>query len=191
MSRSNARSRRLRHRPSRVVPATIVAVVLLAVGVLAAIAGVARLVNSAWPAPVTSGAAGLSSLTWASAAMIAASAVVAVLGVVLLVAGLKPGPFRTTRLQPAGSTSSAAVTDFVISTRAIARPAAARADSVDGVDSVSVSASGRRVGIRATTTSEQAEEIRGRIVDGVTQTLTTAGLHPAPRVTAHVRTKGI
>lgn len=191
MSRSNARSRRLRHRPSRVVPASIVAAVLLAVGVLAAIAAIARLVNGTWPTAVTSAARGVSDLTWGSGAAIATGAVIAAVGVVLLVAGLKPGAFRTARLRAAGSTSAAADTDFVISTRAIARLAAARADSVDGVDKVSVSASGRRVAINAATTSEQAEEIRSRIVDGVTQTLSAAGLHPAPRVTARVRTKGI
>lgn len=191
MSRSNARSRRLRRRPSRVVPASIVAVVLLTVGVLAAISAVARLANGTWPTPVSAGAGGLTGLTWGSAAMLAASAVVAAIGLVLLVAGLKAGAFRTIRLQPANPTSTAADTDFVISTRAVARLAAARADLVDGVDKVAVSATARRVDIQAVTTSEQAQEIRDRIAEGVTQTLTDAGLHRVPRVTARVRTKGI
>lgn len=191
MSRSNARSRRLRHRPSRVVPASIVAVVLLAVGVLAAIAAITRLVNGTWPVAVTSAAAGVAGLTWGSAVAIAAGAVVAVVGLVLMIAGLKPGTFRTARLEPSSNASAAAETDFVISTRAIARLSATRADLVDGVDKVSVSATGRRVNIEAATTSEQADQIRVRIIDGVTQTLTAAGLHPVPTVTARARMKGI
>lgn len=191
MSRGNARSRRLRHRPSRIVPATIVAVVLLAVGGLAAIAAITRLINGTWPAAVSSTAAGISGVTWGSAAALTAGAVVAIVGLVLLVAGLKPGTFRTARLQPSTMEASAAETDFVISTRAVARLSAARADLVDGVDKLSVSATGRRVHIQATTTSEQADQIRSRITNGVTQTLTAAGLQPVPKVTARVRTKGI
>ncbi len=191
MSRSNARSRRLRHRPSRVVPATIVAVVLLAVGVLAAISAITRLVTGTWPSAATTAAGGMAGLIWGSAAVITAGVVVAAVGLVLLIAGLKPGTFRTARLQPNRSTSAATETDFVISTRAIARLSAARAELVDGVDKLSVSATGRRVTIHATTTSEQADQIRSRITDGVTHTLTAAGLHPVPTVTARVRTIGL
>lgn len=191
MSRSNARSRRLRRRPSRTVPAAIVAVVLLAVGVLAATVAIIRVVDGTWPSPVTEAAAAVATLTWGSAAVIAAGVAAALIGLVLLIAGLKLGAFRTARLQPANVTSAASDTDFVISTRALARLVAARADLVDGVDKVSASASGRRVHVRAATTSEQVEEIRSRINDGVTETLAAAGVHPMPRVTATVVTTGI
>lgn len=191
MSRGNARSRRLRRRPSRIVPASIVAVVLLAVGVLAALVAIARLVNGTWPSPVTTAASGVTDLTWGSTAIITVAAVTTLIGLVLLVAGLKPGAFRTARLQPASDNGLTADTDFVISTRAMARLAVARADLVDGVDKVSASASGRRVHLRAATTSEQAEVVRRQISEGVTQMLSTAGVQPMPRVTATVRTKGI
>lgn len=191
MSRSNARSRRLRRRPSRTVPATIVAVVLLAVGALAAVVAIARLVNRTWPSPVTRAATQAASLTWGSPAVITAGAVTALLGLVLLTAGLKRGGFRSARLQPASGNGVAGDTDFVISTRALARLAAARADLVDGVDKVSASASGRWVHVQAVTTSEQADEIRTRVSDGVTETLSAPGVQPMPRVTATVRTKGI
>lgn len=191
MSRGNARSRRLRRRPSRIVPASIVAVVLFVVGALAAVVAIARLLNRTWPSPVTTAASGVNVLTWGSAAIITAAAVTALIGLVLLIAGLKLGAFRTARLQPASDNGGTADTDFVISTRAMARLAAARADLVDGVDKVSASASGRRVRLRAATTSEQAEEIRRRISEGVTQTLSAAGVQPMPRVTATVRTKGL
>lgn len=167
------------------------AVVLLAVGALVAVVAIARLVNRTWPSPVITAASGVKVLTWGSAAIITAAAVTALIGLVLLIAGLKLGAFRTARLQPASDNGGTADTDFVISTRAMARLAAARADLVDGVDKVSASASGRRVRLRAATTSEQSEEIRSRISEGVTETLSAAGVQPMPRVTATVRTKGI
>lgn len=190
MSRDNARSRRLRHRPSRVVPASIVAAVLLALGALTVVAVVARLVNGTWPSPVTSAAGPVAALTWGSTAVISAGAVAAALGLVLLVAGIKLGPFRTTPL-PAPAGAEVGETDYVISTRAVARLAAARAGTVDGVDKVSTSATSRRVRVRVTTTSEQSAEIRDRVQQRVADALTSAGVAPAPQVTTTVRTKGI
>lgn len=190
MSRSNARSRRLRHRPSRVVPASIVAIVLLAVGALAAIAAIARLLNGTWPAQMTGPATAVAGLTWGSTAIIAVTAVTVVAGAVLLMAALKPGGFRTARLQHGSTNPAVTDTDFVISTRAIARLATARADQVDGVDQVSAWASARRIRLQVTTTSEQVQEIRTQVGVGVTDTLTATGVQPVPRVSVAVRTKG-
>ncbi|HEY5821281.1 MAG TPA: DUF6286 domain-containing protein [Propionibacteriaceae bacterium] len=190
MSRSDARSRNLRRRPSRTVPATIVAIVLLALGALTAIAAIVRLVDGSWPTQVTGAAGTVSSATLGSAVVIASGAVLALLGLILLIAGLKRGAFKTAQLAvPAGG--AIAETDYVISTRAMARLAAGRADTLDGVDKVSASASGRRVHVQVATTSEQTYEIRERVRQGVVKTLTEAGVHPAPRVTAAVRTKDI
>lgn len=191
MSRSNARSRRLRRRPSRTVPATITAVVLIAVGALVALVAITRLVNGTWPSQVTGPATTVAALTWGSVAIITVGAVAALVGLVLLVAGLKPGAFKTAQLETASSNGSVGATDFVISTRAMARLAAAHADLVDGVDKVSASASGRRVHVQVVTTSEQADEIRNQVSRNVTEALSAAGLQPMPRVTAVVRTKGI
>ncbi len=117
-------------------------------------------------------------------------AVLVVLGLVLLIAGVKLGAFGSAELAaPAGG--QVGETDYVISTRAMAHLAAAQADTVDGVDKVSASASGRRVHVSVTTTSEQADQIRDRVQAGVTERLSAAGVAPAPRVTATVRTKGI
>lgn len=190
MSRTDARSRRLRRRSSRTVPAGIVAAVLLAVGVLGAIATISRLVTGAWATAVSGPARGLTALTWASPGVLAAAVVALVLGLVLLVAALKPGAYRSTRLRgPSGA--GIGQTDYVITNAAVARLAAGRADLVDGVDRVSASAGGRRVRLRITTSSEQVTQIRDRVVTGVTDTLTTAGLDPVPRVSATVVTKDL
>ena len=191
MSRSNAQSRRLRRRPSRTIPAAIVAVVLLAVGALTAIVAISRLIDSSWPTQVTGPASAVAALTWGSAAVLTAGAIAALLGLVLLVAGIKLGAYKTAPLAARGTSEAAGDTDFVISTRSLARLAAARADQVDGVDKVSASASGRRVHLKVATTSEQTDQIRRQVTDGVTERLAATGVQPVPRVSATVRTKGI
>lgn len=191
MSRSNATSRRLRRRPSRTVPATIVAVVLLALGVLMALAAVARLIHGTWPRAVTGPAGAASGYTWGTATVIVAGSVAALLGLILVIAALKPGGYRTAELQIADADTTVGDTDYVISTRALARLAAAKADQVDGVDKVAASASGRRVHVRVTTTSEQATQIRERVLAAVTDALIATGVQPLPRVTTVVRTKEI
>ena len=191
MSRSDARSSSLRRRPSRTVPASVVAVVLLALGVLAAVAAIARLVQGSWASQVTGPASAVAGLTWGSTAVIAASAVVAVLGVVLVVAGVKPGAHTSTRLDTSRGLGVVAEREYVISNRSLARLAAARADLVNGVDDVSASVSSRRVHLDVTTTSEQRDHIRARVVAAVTEGLTAAAVQPQPRVTAAVRTKEI
>lgn len=187
---STTTSPRLRRRPSRTVPASIVSVLLLAVGVLAVVAGVARLTNGSWSAQVSGPASAVAALTWGSAALVAASAVVAVLGLVLVVAALKPGARTTARLGASGS-GSAAEREFVLSTRAIAKLAVARADGVDGVDKASASASDRRVHVSVTTSSEQRDAVRTRVSTAVSDALSAAGVTPAPRVSVAVRTREV
>lgn len=191
MSGSNVRSRSLRRRPSRTVPATVVAVVLLALGVLTAIAAVSRLANGSWPTQVTGAAAPVAAWTWGSTAVLTAGAVLALVGLVLLIAGLKPGGLKAASLAVPGTSEAVADTEFVISTRSLARLAVSRADSVDGVDKVSASASGHRVHLDVTTTSEQTDEIRAQVAEAVQERLASTGVQPVPRVGVTVRTKGI
>lgn len=196
MSRSDARSTPLRRRPSRTVPATVVAVLMLAVGALTAVAAIAQLVNGSWPSQVTGVASTAAKVTWGSTTAITAGAGILVVGLILLIAGLKRGAFSIARLDtsvPSNTQTGGAVAerDYVISNRAMARIATAHADTVDGVDKVSASASGRRVHLSVNTTSEQTAEISQRVVAAVTNALVASSIQPQPRVTASVRTKEI
>ncbi|SEQ31390.1 DUF6286 domain-containing protein [Microlunatus flavus] len=187
---STTRSRRLRRRPSRTVPATIVAVLLLGLGALTAVVAISRLATGTWPTQATAPASAVAGQTWGSPAVVVAAALAVVAGVVLLLAGLKPGGHRSTQLRgPSGELVGQ--TDYVITNGAVARLAAAQADRVDGVDKVSASSDGRRVRLHLTTSSEQTAQIRDRVVQRVTDTLTAAGLDPAPRVSATVTTKDL
>lgn len=190
MSRSDARSTPLRRRPSRTVPATIVAVLMLAVGALTAVAAIAQLVNGSWPSQVTGVASTAAKVTWGSTTAITAGAGILVVGLILLIAGLKRGGFSVARLDTS-IPGAVAERDYVISNRAMARIATAHADTVDGVDKVSASASGRRVHLSVNTTSEQTAEISQRVVAAVTNALVASSVQPQPRVTASVRTKEI
>jgi hypothetical protein len=190
MSRNLSTSRRLRRRPSRTVPATVVALVLLALGVLTAVAAISRLVTGTWDARVTGPASAVVAQTWGSSVVLTVAVVALVIGLVLVVAGLKPGTYRSAQLSgPAGQEIDQ--TDYVITNAAIARLAAGQADLVDGVDKVSASADGRRVRLRLTTSSEQTAQIRDRVVQRVTASLTATGLDPAPRVSATVHQKDL
>ena len=187
---STSRVPRLRRRPSRTVPASIVAVVLLALGVLTAVAAISRLVTGGWPSQATTPAGAVAAQTWGSAAVVVATALAVLAGLVLLLAGLKPGGYRSAPLRgPQGELVEH--TDYVITTGAVARLAAAEADRVDGVDKVSASADSRRVRLRLTTTSEQTTQIRDRVVERVSATLAAAGLDPALQVSATVTTKDL
>ncbi|MBA8795924.1 hypothetical protein FHX74_003565 [Friedmanniella endophytica] len=191
MSRSDARSRRLRRRPSRTVPASIVALVLLAAGVLAVLAGVFRLIDGSWAAPVRSGAKGLAGLTWGSGAFLGIVIGVGVIGLVLLLAAIIPGGYTSARLA-AGGAGVAAQTEFVISQRGLARLAAATAEEIDGVERVSASAGGHRVRVAVTTaTDAEARQLRDRVQQAVSQRLSAAGVQPAARVSVSVHTRGI
>lgn len=191
MSRKPATSGRLLRRPSRSVPATIVAVLLLALGALTAVAAGARLVNGRWPGSVRGPAGTASAYTWGTSTVIAAGGVAAVLGLILVIAAVKPGSYLGAHLHIDDADTEVLDTDYVISTRALARLAAAKADQVDGVDKVAASASGRRVHVRVTTTSEQATQIHERVMTTVTDALSAAGVQPPARVTTAVRTKEI
>jgi hypothetical protein len=190
MSRTDARSRRLRRRPSRTVPATVVAVVLLALGVLTLVAAISRLVRGSWDTLVTRPTGAVAGQTWGSSTVLGVAVLLGLVGLVLVVAGLKPGAYRSTHLRgPVGD--GVDQTDYVITNAAVARLAVGQADLVDGVDKVTASADGRRVRLQITTSSEQTTQIRDRVVAGVTDTLTATGLDPAPRITATVHQKDL
>lgn len=191
MSRSDAHSSRLRRRRSRTVPASIVAVVLLAAGVLAVVAAVAAIAAGAWPSQVQSAAEVVASWRWNSPEVLTGGIVVTVLGVVLMLAAVLPGPWNAAALS-APQQAQAEVVDVVISNRGLARLALSSAEIVDGVDRVSASAAGHRVRVSVVTSSrDQAQLVRDRVQQVVTDRLRAVGVTPVPRVSTTVSTKEI
>ncbi len=191
MSRTDARSNALRHRPARTIPASVVALILLGLGLGLAWVAVLKLSQGSWPAFLLTLGDSLGRLTWGAGATIAVSAVIAVIGLVLLIAALTPGQPNALRLVDPHDMSESQVgdTDYVMTRRSVAKLAAAHADLVDGVDSVTATASARRVDLRVRTASDQRGEIERQVLDRVRGALEGAGITPIPRVIATVRTR--
>jgi hypothetical protein len=179
----------LRRRPSRSWPAALTALVLLAAGALLAIAAIARLTGGSWPAAWQSVTDAATGAAWGSTAVWVAVVLALVLGLVLLLAALVPGAHRTARLDRQGS-GAARQTELVVTSRGLARLAAAAGDSVDGVDRVSVSASGRTVRVRVqSSTRDDATLVKDRVKQVVTDRLQQAGVTPAAQVRVAVVVK--
>lgn len=189
MSRSDARTTRLRRRPSRSVPASVVSIVLVALGVGLVWLTVLHLSNGSWPTFLGAVNGWASALTWGSTMAIAFSVAVVIIGLSLLVAAIKPGQPTAMVLQPDAHAGQIGSTEFVMSRRSVARLATAYADQVDGVDSVSATVSARRVDLSVKTDSEQRTELATAVTARVREALRGAGLQPPPDVTTTVHTQ--
>lgn len=192
MSRTDARSTSLRRRPARTVPATITAVVLLALGVGLVWAAVQRLARGSWPGFADQTASWLAALTWGNVWVLILSIGVALLGLILLVAAIKPGPPTAMTLDSCSSADAADIsTEVVMTRRSVAKLATARAGQVDGVDSVSSVVGARKVTVTVKTPSQQRSEIEQQVRDRVTGALQSAGLAPMPAVVVRARTQSL
>jgi hypothetical protein len=154
---------------------------------------IARLVNEAWPVFLAGPRDWLTGLAWGSPAVWTAAVVMVLIGLVLLLAAVVPGPFNALPLRSPGAgpaPSRAAGQEIVMSRRAVARLASSYCRHLDGVASASATATARRVHLSVTTPLHETDELRTRITGGVRDRLNMVGLDPAPRVTATVRSKG-
>lgn len=193
MSRTDAHSTALRHRPARTVPATIVAVILVLLGIGLVWVAVLKLTNGTWPSFLGSVSSWLTSLTWGATLALAIAIAVTLVGLVLLIAALAPGKPNAMIIHHAPTAQDATAQDnmnkveYVMTRRSVAKLAAAHADLVDGVDKVSTTTTARQVKLRVKTASEQTTDIQHTVTDRVRGALTASGLNPVPRVstTAH------
>lgn len=196
MSRTDARSTSLRHRPVRTVPAMIVAVILLLLGIGLVWIAVLKLTNGTWPTFLGSVSSWLSNLTWGATLALTIAIAVLLVGLVLLIAALTPGKPNAMLIthnsaagtQNSGAQNSTAKTEYVMTRRSVAKLASAHADLVDGVDQVAVTTNARQVKLRVKTASEQTGDIEQRVTDRVCNALTATGLNPMPRVSTTART---
>ena len=179
----------LRRRPSRTVPATIAAVVVTAVGVLLAWAGIARLLDGRWPSFVGWTHRHVGDLTWGSAAAIILAIVLTLVGLVLLISALAPGQPNAYVIDDSDlDTGEVGSTEFVMTRKAVAKLATAHAHQVSGVDSVSATVTGRAVRLTVSSPSAQREELAQSVTTAVRAALDAVRLTPTPTVTATVRT---
>lgn len=189
MSGHDAHSRPLRRRPSRALPSIIVAVLLLALGIALTWAAVSRLSSGSWPKPIVQAGDAVADLAWAATILLVVAGVIALLGMILLLAAVSPGKPSAMRIGAESIERGHDSTEIVMSRRSVARLARARAGEVDGVDSVSSTVGPRTVSLSVKTTSEKRAEIQASVTSAVQEALSAVGLDPMPRVAAKVRTR--
>lgn len=189
MARDDAKSSALRRRPSRTVPAVVAAVLVTAVGVAVVWAAVDKLASGRWPSWVGDTHRWGTTQTWGSAAVIAVSIVVALVGLLLLLTALRPGMPNAYEINVGASGETPAdSTEFVMTRRAVAKLATAHAHLVDGVDSVSAAVTSRRVKLAVKTSSTQTDDLDKLVTSRVSDALVAVGLSPAPTVITTVQT---
>lgn len=189
MSRRDARSRSLRRRPSRTVPAVVVAVVLFVLSVALVWGAVLRLSSGSWPDPVSQAGTWAGELSWGETLLVVIAGAAVLIGLVMVFFALSPGRPSAMWLQTEAVETDQGSTEVVMTRRSVAKLAHARADDIDGVDSVSSTVGSRRVSLSVTTASTRRDEIQEAVTKTVDETLRTAGLNPMPRVAVTVRTR--
>jgi len=169
------------------VPATITALILLALAVAGAWIGISRLITGMWPSFMTPVRQSLSNLSWSSPTLWAAAIILALVGLVLLLAAILPGHHTAVRLTSPDGTDDRS-TETVISRRGLAKLASSHLDQADGVDSASVTATSRKVTATVRTPLRDAPELSGKLTRSLEHTFNQIGVDPAPRVTVKVMT---
>ncbi len=186
----NSRSTKLRHRPSRSLAASIVAIVLLGLGIAAVWFSVVRLSTGAWPEFLTAPTQWLASLSWNSPGTWTGAIVAVVIGVILLLAALVPGKFNGMQLDmrpDAAHDDGGRATEVLLTSRAVSRLAAAHAGRMDGVVASKAKSKGNRVRLRVSTPLHQPGDLRQRVADSVRERLQSAGPTHNPKVGVRVR----
>ncbi|TDV48744.1 DUF6286 domain-containing protein [Actinophytocola oryzae] len=134
----------MRRLPRRTTPAAVTAVVLLAVCVLTAISAI-QLIAGQRPLVSYAAIAELAHTTrWDSPAVVVAACVVALVGLVLLVAAVLPGRPTVIPLRN-GETGSDTVLDSGASRRSLRSTLHAAANGVDGVTATTLTLRGKKV----------------------------------------------
>ncbi|MDX2358524.1 DUF6286 domain-containing protein [Dietzia sp. PP-33] len=171
-------------RPPRAIPAGLLAVALLALGGLGIWLLGSYLINDTWPSAASSTVASVAGTGLDSTAMRVTAVVLALVGLVLLLAAFVPGrPSRVRILEDdiPGETA--------ISQRDLARRIQRRTENVDGVHSTRVSVRPRRIDVAVeTVVDDTAPVTRGATaaVDHALSELRPAG-PSRPRVRTHRR----
>ena len=194
MSRRDQRSTRLRHRPSRAIPALIVGLLLLATGAALVWLSITRLVNGSWPTVLQGPRDWLAGLAWNDPAVWQIGAAALVAGVILLLCAIIPGGYSALTIDESATGVGAEAPpvqeqETVMTRRAVAHLAKARCVQIDGVGSASATATTRRVHVNVTTFLHEPGDLRTRITEAVRARLEETGLSPVPEVTATVRSK--
>jgi len=182
----------LRHRPSRVIPAAIVAGLMVLVGAAAVIAAIGRLASGRTDSATTAVLRWLAAMHWNDPAVLVLAGLLAVAGVVLIIAAVAPGRYNGSELAvqpPAGSdTVKVGILDVVLPKRSLERLVSNQVGTVDGVDQVQVRARPRRLRVEVATATRYTDDVKRQVCEVVDQTLhQRSGLQDPPKFRVIVR----
>ncbi|HCG57422.1 MULTISPECIES: DUF6286 domain-containing protein [Brevibacterium] len=177
--------RLFRARPARVVPAVIVAILILAIGAGLAWAAIAAIsVGGSGDSALSSGFSvfnDLGAAQWGAAAIIAVGVVLVVLGLIFTIAGISPGAKRFAGYR-AEAPEHIARFEVVLPTTALSNLAAAAADSVDGVSSVRASSNASSTNVTFSTPVRDNDQIRTDVDAAVAQRFSQIAFDRTPTV---------
>lgn len=172
-------------RPRRSVPATIVALVLLAAAVLTVIAVVQSLVGQTPLVDLAQLLAVGSSQHWNSAAVVTAAIVVAMLGLILLIAAIRPG--NPTVLPLIAHIGAAPASPAGVRRQSLATDLASTVSAVPGVSRASVTARRHRVIAQISVAAADPAAVPGQVRQRLENRIAEIG--PATRVRVRVRAR--
>jgi Family of unknown function (DUF6286) len=171
-------------RSRRALPASLVALVLLVVCILLAVSCTQTLTGHRPWLPFAAMAGLGATLTAGSPSVLAAAVVLAVLGLVLLVAALAPGAPTVLPLLPGHSRLVSGVTQ-----RSLTTALAVAAGEVDGVDRARVRVGGRRVHAVVRTPLRVPGPLREQVHAAIDTRLTDIAPTRSPRIRVRVSTR--
>lgn len=171
-------------RPPRVVPVSLLALALVALGGLGCWLLITYLVEDAWPAVASDQIGSTAQLAITDAIIQGVAVGILVVGVVLILIAVIPGkPSRVRVLDDdvAGET--------VMARRDVAKRLEKQAETIDGVHSVSSEYRGRRVDVAVRSVVDDTEPVLRAATDAVTRAVDELRPEPRPdvRVRAHQR----
>lgn len=172
-------------RPRRSTPATVVALVLLAVCVLTVISVIRSLLGQAPPISLSGLLGATSGQTWNGAVTVTVAIVVAVVGLILLLAAIRPG--KPTVLPLVSHIGGRPATDAGVRRHSLATDLSTAAGGVPGVSRARVSARRRTVTAQVTVAAADPVAVPGQVRERLESRLGEIGPSPCPRVRVRTR----
>ncbi|WP_017589169.1 DUF6286 domain-containing protein [Nocardiopsis ganjiahuensis] len=170
-------------RPRRSWPAVLTGFLILVVAVIAAAEVIAALAgNPLRLIPVGAATDYAGATTWSEPSVQIASAVLALIGLALIVVALAPGRSRWTALR----TDDPALV-VGLTRPALRRAVAAAAQDVSGVDSVNVAVRGNKLRVHVRTGMRESGELPGEVTAAVEHRLEELAPLRSMRIATHVR----
>lgn len=160
----------LRPLPARVLPASITAVVLIAVGAALTTLAILRLQDGQWPGAATF-LADIGSRQWGARSVAAGGGVIAIAGLVLLLCGLLPGRPSQRSSPTMGSTESVGSSEAVVTRRGTERLVENRVHALDGVGSCKAHLRGKSLSMTVRTPLRDHQQLSEAVRTAVRENL--------------------